>query len=288
MLVTLRKLMKDAREKGYAVPSINTQGGNYDIIRACVEAAEEANSPMILAMHAANVNYYGTYWFAKVALHFAEMTPVPVAIHLDHADTFDACMRAIKCGFTSVMLDCSKDSIDDNIRKTNQIIRCAHAVGISVEAEIGELQRVDADGVAIENKNIASVEDVKRFATNCRPDVLAVGIGNAHGFHTGEPDIRLDVLEAIRATTDIPLALHDSTGMAEEVVRNSIDLGINKINFDTLVRHRYMEHYKEGIETLEHKDHSWMVAKYAEEKLKTTIQDIITLVGSAERFGEGA
>jgi ketose-bisphosphate aldolase len=173
MIVTSKELVKDAQKLGYAVPAINTQGGNYDIIRAIVEAAEEAESPIMLAMHIANIQYYGMEWFANVAKFFGEKASVPICIHLDHGDTFDNCIRAIKVGFTSVMLDCSMDKIEENIRKTNEVIRCAKVVGVSVEAEVGELQRLDKDGNIKENKNLASVEDVKKFTKECQPDMLS-------------------------------------------------------------------------------------------------------------------
>jgi len=280
MLVSSKELVLDAQKKGYAVPAINTQGGNYDIIRACVEAAEEVKSPIMLAMYVANVHYYGMDWFANVAKTFGGKVSVPVAIHLDHGDTFENCVKAINYGFTSVMLDCSRDSIEENARKTNEVISCAHAVGVSVEAEVGELQRLDGNGEAKENKNLANVDDVKKFIDNCQPDMLAVGIGNAHGFYKGKPNIRLDVLEDIRKITDIPLVLHGCTGMEKAVVRKAIKIGITKINFGTLIRHKFMEFYKEGIDTLDHNAHTWMVAQYAEQKLKAVINDIITLSGS--------
>lgn len=284
MLVTGRELARDAQENGYAVAAVNTQGGNYDIIRACVEAAEETGSPMMLAMYVANVHYYGTEWFAEQAKYLGSRAKVPVAIHLDHGDTFENCIKALQCGFTSVMLDCSRDSLEENIRNTNEVVRTAHAVGVSVEAEVGELQRLDASGQIAENKNLASVDEVKAFVANCQPDMLAVGIGNAHGFYKGKPDIRLDILRQIRAITDIPLVLHGCTGMAEDVIEEAIEIGISKINFGTLVRHKYMEYYKEGIDTLDHNAHSWKVAMHAEGKLKDIIKDIIRLSGSSGRF----
>ena len=284
MIVTAAELMADAQKKKYAIPAINTQGGNYDIIRACVEAAEEVGSPMMLAMYVANVHYYGMEWFAETAKYLGGKSSKPVVIHLDHGDTFENCCRAVKYGFTSVMLDCSTDPLDENIRKTNEVIRMAHATGVSVEAEVGELQRMDAEGNIAENKNLANVEDVKRFVENAQPDMLAVGIGNAHGFYKGKPNIRLDVLRDIREITDIPLVLHGCTGMAEETVKEAIQIGICKINFGTLVRHKYMEFYREGIETLDHNAHSWKVAQYACNKLKDVVKDIIELSGSAGRY----
>jgi ketose-bisphosphate aldolase len=284
MLVTSKELVIHAQKNGYCVPAINTQGGNYDIIRAVCEAAEEMRSPIILACYANNKDYYGYEWFATVAKFFAKKMSVPIAIHLDHGDTFEACMQAIKYGFTSVMLDCSAESIKDNIKHTNEIIRAAHALGISVEAEVGELVRLDDPDSIKKNKNIASVEDIKKFVDGCRPDMLAIGIGNAHGFYKGKPNLRLDILKQAKEITDIPFVLHGSTGIPEDMVKEVIKLGIDKINFGTLVRHKYIEYYKEGLDTLDHQGHSWKVAQYAEGKLRDeVIKDIIRLAGSANQ-----
>lgn len=279
-LISSKEMCLQAQQKGYAVPAINAQGGNYDIIRAVCEAAEELRSPVMLAMYVKNTHYYGAEWFAKVSQYFADKVSVPVAIHLDHGDTFESCIEAISLGFNSVMLDCSSDRIEDNIAKTNLVIRAAHAAGVSVEAEVGELARLDETGAVAENKNLASVDDVTEFVTGSQPDLLAVGIGNAHGFYKGKPDIRLDILRAIRTVTDIPLVLHGSTGIPKEDVKEAIQIGITKINFGTLVRHKYIEYYQEGIETLEHSGHSWRVARYAQERLKDVIKGIIHLSGS--------
>jgi fructose/tagatose bisphosphate aldolase len=156
-------------------------------------------------------------------------------------------------------------------------------VGVSVEAEVGELQRLDAGGEVKENKNLASVADVQEFTAGCQPDLLAVGIGNAHGFYKGRPDIRLDILRDIRKVTDIPLVLHGATGIPEEDVREAIGIGITKINFGTLVRHRYLDYYAQAMQELDHGGHAWKVAQHAMDRLKEVIRGIIALSGSAER-----
>ncbi|MCK9479118.1 MAG: class II fructose-bisphosphate aldolase [Firmicutes bacterium] len=283
MLVTSKEMVLEAQKRGYAIPAINTQGGNYDIIRSICMAAEEARSPVILAHYVATGAYSGHDWFAQVCKWFADRVSVPVAIHLDHGDTFETCMMAIKNGFTSLMLDCSAESIADNVYHTNEVIRVAHALEIPVEAEVGELVRLDSDGEVADNKNIAKIEDVKEFLNGCTPDMLAVGIGNAHGFYKGKPLIRLDVLRQVREVTDIPLVLHGCTGMPDETVKEAIKIGVAKINFGTLVRHKYVEYYKDGIETLDHQGHSWKISQFAEEKLRRVIHEIIDLSGSANK-----
>lgn len=280
MLTTNLETMKRAAREGYAIPAINTQGGNYDIIRACCKAAQEMRSPMILAHYVATGAYSGNDFFVEVAKWCAGKVDVPVSIHLDHGDGFPICMEALKLGFTSVMIDGSTRPIAENAAMTNEVIRVAKCFGVPVEAEIGELQRLD-NGVVQQNKNIADPDQVAEFLSLCRPDTLAIGIGNAHGYYKGKPDIHLDVLEKVRQFTDIPLVLHGCTGMEEGVVREAIRLGVAKINFGTEIRYKYVRHYQEALDKLDHQGHSWKLSQYASDALAEDIKQIIELSGSA-------
>ena len=251
MLTNNLDLLRRASREGFAIPAINTQGGNYDIIRACCKAAEELRSPIILAHYVSTGAYSGNDW----------------------------CMEALRLGCTSVMIDGSTLPIEENAAVTNEVIRTARCFGVPVEAEIGELLRLD-NGVPMENKNIVDPEDVKRFLSLCQPDTLAIGIGNAHGYYRGKPDIHLDVLAAVRKFTDIPLVLHGCTGMEEDIVRQAIRLGVAKINFGTEIRYKYVQHYQEGLEKLEHQGHSWKLSQYASDALVEDVKKIIQLSGS--------
>ena len=280
MLTTNLETMKKAAREGYAVPAINTQGGNYDIIRACCKAAQEMRSPMILAHYVSTGAYSGNDFFVEVAKWCANKVDVPVSIHLDHGADFDICMEALKLGFTSVMIDGSTRLIKENAAMTNEVIKVARCFGVPVEAEIGELQRLD-NGVVQENKNIADPEQVREFLSLCQPDTLAIGIGNAHGYYKGKPDIHLDVLENVRKFTDIPLVLHGCTGMEESIVKDAIKLGVAKINFGTEIRYKYVQHYQEALEKLDHQGHSWKLSQYASDALAEDVKKIIELSGSA-------
>lgn len=275
----MRDLLRRASREGFAIPAINTQGGNYDIIRACCKAAEELRSPIILAHYVSTGAYSGNDWFVETAKWCAGKVDVPVSVHLDHGDGFPICMEALRLGFTSVMIDGSTLPIEENAAVTNEVIRTARCFGVPVEAEIGELLRLD-NGVPMENKNIVDPEDVKRFLSLCQPDTLAIGIGNAHGYYRGKPDIHLDVLAAVRKFTDIPLVLHGCTGMEEGIVRQAIRLGVAKINFGTEIRYKYVQHYQEGLEKLEHQGHSWKLSQYASDALVEDVKKIIQLSGS--------
>ncbi|MBQ6520302.1 MAG: class II fructose-bisphosphate aldolase [Anaerolineaceae bacterium] len=280
MLSTNLDELKRARREGYAIPAINTQGGNYDIIMAICKAAEEMKSPVILAHYVATGAYSGHDWFVQVAKWCAGKVSVPVSIHLDHGNDFVICMEALRLGFTSVMIDGSVLPVEENAALTQSIVKVARCFHVPVEAEIGELQRLDNDGTVMENKNVADPNQVKEFLSLCDPDTLAIGIGNAHGFYRGKPDIRLDVLDSVRLFCDLPLVLHGCTGMDESIVRKAVrELGIAKINFGTEIRWKYIEHLEEGLKT-DHQGHSWKVSQYACNALKEDVKHIIELSGS--------
>ena len=280
MLVTSKKMLLDAASKGYAVPAINTQGGNYDIIWAVCKAAEDLRSPVMLAHYVATGAYSGHDWFVQVCRWCAQKVSVPVAIHLDHGDGFGICMEALKLGFTSLMIDGSAKPIEENAAMTNEVLKVAQCFDVPVEAEVGELLRLDNLGAVMENKNIVDPEEVRRFLALCTPDSLAIGIGNAHGYYKGEPDIHLEVLEAVRKFTDIPLVLHGCTGMKEEIIKEAIGLGVAKINFGTEIRYKYVEYLEEGMQALDHQGHSWKLSRFDNEKLQEDVRKIILLAGS--------
>lgn len=279
MLTTNIEQMRKAAREGYAIPAINTQGGNYDIIMAICKAAEELQSPIILAHYVATGAYSGNDWFVNVCKWCANKVSVPVSIHLDHGDGFHICMEALKLGFTSIMIDGSTKPIEENAALTQSVVKVAKEFGVPVEAEIGELQRLD-NGVVQENKNVADPEQVKQFLSLCQPDTLAIGIGNAHGYYKGKPDIKLDVLREVRKFTDIPLVLHGCTGMDESIVKEAINLGVAKINFGTEIRYKYVQHYEEALKNIDHQGHSWKLSQYASNALCEDVKKIIHLSGS--------
>lgn len=279
MLTTNLEQMQKASREGYAIPAINTQGGNYDIIMGICKAAEEMQSPIILAHYVSTGAFSGHDWFVNVAKWCANKVSVPVSIHLDHGDGFPICMEALKLGFTSVMIDGSTKPVEENAALTQSVVKVAKCFGVPVEAEIGELQRLD-NGVVQENKNVAAPEQVKEFLSLCQPDTLAIGIGNAHGYYKGKPDIKLEVLREVRKFTDIPLVLHGCTGMDTDIIQEAMKLGVAKINFGTEIRYKYVQHYEEALKTLDHQGHSWKLSQFASDALCEDVKDIIRLSGS--------
>lgn len=229
MLVTMKDILVHASKNNYAVaaPNVVTE---IDA-RASIELAEEINSPIILDVLGTaipDLDFYG-----HMLGDMARASRVPVAINLDHGDSFERCAKAIRGGFTSVMIDRSSSPYDVNVRDTSEVVRMAHAVGVSVEAELGHVGQAGnyaEDG----NSALTTPEDAKKFVEATDVDMLAVAIGTAHGaYPKGEkPYIRHENLAAIKEAlgADYPLVLHGSSGTAEEDLKKVCSNGINKVN----------------------------------------------------------
>ncbi len=280
MLTTSFEMMQKAYKGHYAIPAINTQGGTYDIIRAVCMAAEELQSPVILAHYVSTGEYSGHAWFFETAKWLANSVSVPVAIHLDHGNSFEQCMEMLKLGFTSIMYDGSALPVEENAGRTQEVAKVCKAFGVPLEAEIGELARLDDQGRVTGCSNIADPKIVKQYLTLCHPDSLAISIGNAHGFYKGPVDIRVNVLEECREFTEIPFVLHGCTGMDEILIHRAINAGVAKINFGTQIRYQYLKYLKEGLAEGKDEGHAWKLSRFAEEKLREDIRDIIRLAGS--------
>ena len=278
-------LIRHAAEHGYALAAVNTNGGTYDLVRAIAEAAQEERAPVMMAGYQKNLAYRGLEYAAWVIRHWAERVGVPIVAHLDHGDSVETCRQAIEAGFTSVMIDGSHLPIDENIALTREVSAIAKPRGIGVEAEVGELQKLGPDGAVLEVKNLADPREVARMSQEGGIDMLAVGIGNAHGFYKGEPSIRTDLLAELAAASRAPLVLHGTTGLSDDVVSHCIELGIAKVNLGTLVRANYVKHTARTIAAGEHQNHPWRVSLAVKELIKEDVRHLIRLTGSA---GQGA
>lgn len=228
MLVSLKEILDRAAAGSYAVAAPNVE--NEIDARACIEAAEDANAPLILdVIFAATPDIY---FFGQELRKLAEQASVPIAINLDHGDTLDQIQGAINAGFTGVMIDRSAYPNEKNIADTKEIVRLAHAVGISVEAELGHVGQ--ADNYAVDrDAALTSPEEALRFIEETGVDCLAVAIGTAHGAYSKQYKPTLDferLIEIKKATNNFPLVLHGSSGTDKELLKKACSLGINKVN----------------------------------------------------------
>jgi ketose-bisphosphate aldolase len=281
-LIDAATLVRHAHRHRYCVVQINTNGGTYDITRAIVEVAQELNAPVILGAYEANLQYRGYEYAAMQMRFFAERASVPVAVHLDHGSSIDACHKAIEAGFTSVMIDGSHLPIEQNLDLARRAVALASPKGVSVEAEVGELQKLNPDGSVAEAKNVSDPADVAAMSQT-GVDMLAVGVGNAHGFYKDAPNIRFDMLEKYASVSKVPLVLHGTTGLADDVIQRCVSMGMAKANLGTLIRTRAVEHMRAVLAENEHKNHPWRVGQAVKDRLKPDIRHILEITGSAGR-----
>ncbi len=250
--VNAKEMLADAKKNHYAVGHFNLN--NMESVRAFLLAAEEQKSPIILGVSGGTAKYMGGYHtiadMVKDFMVFLKIT-VPVCLHVDHG-TYEEALSAIDGGFSSVMFDGSKYSIDENIEKTKTVVKLAHAKGITVEAEVGAIGG-EEDG-RISMGECADPEQCARIAS-LGIDLLAAGIGNIHGkYPEGWPGLRFDVLEAIQKKTgDLPLVLHGGSGIPDAMVKQAITLGVSKVNVNTECQVAFTEATRKFIEA--GKDH---------------------------------
>lgn len=239
MLMNMKDLLKVAKERKFAIPAFNTSSNM--ILRGVMEVCEQRQAPVIIAIHPNELNFVCDS-FIKSVIDEANKTRVPVCIHLDHGANFDQVIRAIRDGFTSVMIDSSMKSFEENITITKKVVEVAHAVNVSVEAELGTIGATIAGGIASTDGIIyTKPEDVKRFVEATDVDTLAIAIGTAHGLYPKgkKPHLRIDILKEIRRITDIPLVLHGGSDNPDDEIAEAVKEGVQKINISSDIKNAF-------------------------------------------------
>lgn len=247
MLINMKEMLEVAQQNQFAVPAFNI--GSGQILKAVVQSAEKMQSPVILAIHPDELSFLNDS-FAESCIAEAHASKVPMVIHLDHGGSFEQVMRAIKCGFTSVMIDGSHLPYEDNIEITKKIVNVAQPINISVEAELGT---IGTTGTSNEGGTSAIIYTDPKLAQNFVEktgiDTLAIAIGTAHGIYPKgmKPKLRLDLLKEIRSIVGIPLVLHGGSSNADEEIAESVKLGISKINISSDVKAAYYKKVREVL-----------------------------------------
>ena len=234
-LVTTEKMLKDAQAGHYAVGAFNVE--NLEFVMAVLAAAEETKSPVIMQTTPGTIKTAGLDYFYGMVKAAAERASVPVALHLDHGDGYDRCMQAFRTGYTSVMIDGSHESFEDNIALTKSVADAGRAMGVPVEAELGKVGGKEDDGPAVEGESpYTDPAEAKEFVERTGCTSLAIGVGTSHGVYTSDPHIEQSVVKAIRDAVDVPLVLHGGSGTSEEDFKACIRNGICKINVATAIQ----------------------------------------------------
>jgi fructose-bisphosphate aldolase class II len=231
-LVPMTAFVEDAKKNKYAVGQFNLN--NLEFTQAITEAAMEEKSPVIFGVSEGAMKYMGLDYTVAMAKAAAERAGVPVALHLDHGSSFDVVMKCIRAGFSSVMFDGSHYPFEENIRLTKQVVEAAHAVGVSVEGELGTIGGVEDDlSVDEEDAALAKPEEAIRFWEETKVDYLAIAVGTAHGIYKGEPKIRFDIIDEVAKNVGAPIVLHGGSGVPDESIKKAISFGVGKINVNT-------------------------------------------------------
>lgn len=279
-LVTTKQMLLDAQANGYAVGAFNVE--NMEMVMAVVGAAEEQKSPVIMQTTPSTVKYADfDYFYANVKVA-AEKASVPVAIHLDHGDSFDLAMKAYRTGYTSIMIDGSHGSFEDNIALTKSVVEVCKNGNVPVEAELGKVggKEDDLDGG---DGGYTDPLEAKEFVEKTGVGSLAVAIGTAHGVYKGEPKLDLERLSEIKEVVSIPLVLHGTSGVPDETVSECVRRGICKVNYATDLRIAFSKGVKEYLAQNPDAIDPKKYCSVGQEEVKKYVMSKMHVVGSVNK-----
>ncbi|EPT4227446.1 ketose-bisphosphate aldolase [Listeria monocytogenes] len=251
MLVNMKQLLEVAKENKFAVGAFNVADSNF--LRVVVEEAEKNNAPAIIAAHPTELDFTKDDFFQYVLARIKN-SPVPFVLHLDHGDNMGDVMRAVRCGFSSVMIDGSLLPFEENIRVTKEVVDVCHKLGVSVEGELGTIGKT---GNSIEG-GVSEIiytkpEEAEEYISRTGVDTLAVAIGTAHGIYPKdkEPKLRLDILKEIKDLVNIPLVLHGGSANPDAEIAAAVEIGIQKVNISSDYKYAFYKKCREILSTTE-------------------------------------
>lgn len=279
-LVTSKEIYNKAEAGKYAVGGYETYW--IESIQSFVEAAEESESPLLIQVTPVRLGHFGIDYFSAVAKVAAEKAKMPIAVHLDHGYKIEDIIRAIRYGFTSVMIDGSAYSLEENIAITRRVVEIAHPAGVTVEGELGRVGGKEKGISSEEAQKFQTVpEEAEIFFAETQVDSLAVSIGNASGFYQAEPFLDMERLGRIRERVGIPLVLHGGTGIPESLLKEAIKMGIRKVNFATLLKSTFVKSIKSAINKNPETIDPRKILDPAKDDLKEVIIETFSLLGCA-------
>lgn len=267
-------MLKKAQKDGYAIGAFNAE--NLEMVQAIIAAAEAENAPVIIQTTPGTLKYAGPKCFAGIVSRMARDAKVPVALHLDHGNSYELAEECAREGYTSLMIDGSKLPYEGNVELTRRVV--AMACGLPVEAELGTVGGKE-DGMEAK-PHYTDPDEAADFVSRTGISSFAVAIGTAHGVYKGEPKLDLDRLAAVRERVDIPLVLHGTSGVPEDQVRECIRRGICKVNYATDLRIAFTAGVKKAIgEQPEAFDPKKYLAE-GRKAVQSRVQELIRLLGS--------
>lgn len=279
-IITGTEILAPASEHGFAVPALNLS--DYGMLMAAFEVCEELKSPLMVALGPKEGNWIGPD-FIPAVLSRAARSSVPTVLHWDHGNDLSEVVRAIRLGYTSVMIDASLQSFETNIEITSRVVEIAHAAGMSVEGELGTIGKTEgADEGGTDDILYTVPAEAKEFAERTGIDSLAIAIGTRHGIYpkTLTPELKLDLLDEIDAVVDIPLVLHGGSDNPDAEIRDACTRGINKVNISSDVKKAFY-HGLRGVLADEKLLDPRLIVPAGMEAAKELVRHKIDLFGSA-------
>ncbi len=268
-LVRLKPLLEDARKNKYAVGSFNVF--NMETLEGLIEAAVEFRAPIICAVYEPHMKYSDLESFSCLVKEKANKVDVPVVLHLDHAEELSTIIEALRCGFTSVMFDGpSGMGFEEKVEKTREVVKIAHSVDITVEAELDYIMRSGVDEKS-GRKDVTVPDKAQEFVERTGIDILAPAIGTVHGMGDCQASLNLDLLKEIRAKAGCYLSLHGGSGVADSMIREAIDAGLNKMSVYTRISNLAVKKMKELIET----EKQWLDLAEVVNEVRTAFREMI-------------
>lgn len=275
-----KEWLEDARIRNYAIGAFSAH--NADMIQGILEAAEEEKAPVLIQIGQRAIRYCGFAPLVEAIRYYGQRTDVPVIIHLDHGKSYEQAIQAIQAGCTSVMFDGSHLPLAENAAITRQVVAAAHAVNVSVEAELGKIAGVE-DDLSVDEKDafLTDPAEALEFYQATGIDSLAAAIGSAHGLYKTEPKLDIPRLKTIADQLGIPIVLHGGSGIPDDQIKLAIANGICKINVDTELRAAYTEGVREALETYGPQHDVYPLGRAGTERMKEIVKYKIRLFGSA-------
>ncbi len=247
MLMNMKELLAIANKNNFAVPAFNIS--DYNMFNGIMEAVEEKNAPVIIAIHPDELSHISTE-VVKGIIERIHNSSVPAVVHLDHGGTFEQVINAIRAGFTSVMIDASSQPYEGNVATCKKVCEIAHAVNVSVEGELGTIGNTDSvETTAPDEILYTDPEQAKDFIERTGIDCLAIAIGTCHGIYPKDkkPELRIDILDEIKKIVDVPLVLHGGSSNKDSEIAKSVEHGVNKINISSDIKVAYYDKMREVL-----------------------------------------
>ncbi|MHC5292111.1 ketose-bisphosphate aldolase [Listeria welshimeri] len=286
MLYIMKDLLAVGKEHQFAVPAFNIC--SFDMLKAIMEEVEANNAPVILEIHPDEIEYLGDNFVATVR-EYAHRSKVPVVIHMDHGGTIKDVMRAIRNGYTSVMIDASRASYEENVALTKQVVELAHKVGVSVEAELGTIGNNGSAEGGADTIIYTDPDQAEDFVSRTGIDTLAVAIGTAHGLYPEDkkPELNMPLLKELNKRLDIPFVLHGGSGNPDKEVSESVQYGVRKVNLSSDLKSVFFEEVRRVLVDNPAMYEPNQVYPSANEKVKEVVRHklhILNTTGQADKY----